>query len=150
MQWTAPEFAHSERSAGWHLASIAIAGILVIFALFQKNILFALFVIIGELLILFMGRAQPVSYTYELTEEGVKVDDQPRYFFNNLNAYSIIEINAEYVELILRPREKISTFVRLLLPRPLAAKADAFLSHYLRPFDYNEGLGEIIMRRMGL
>ena len=151
LQWSAPEFAKVERGVFWHLGSLVIAVLLGLFALWQANYLFLLFIVVAEVLILFMGRQKPEIFEYVITHEGIVVDERMVYNFKTLEAFAISDDNlSEYVELVLDTKKQLAQHVRLLMPRTLTAEAHALMSPRLPEFIYEEGIGDILMKRFGL
>ena len=149
--WSSPEFHKVERSARWYLISLGIALALAIFALFQGNILFLLFVVIGEVIILFTTKQHPRSYTYELSDDGVLVDDRLAYIYTELAAFAIADdkIN-QHVELVLRPKKKYSQYRKILVPRDIIEEVYRVFDARLAEFNYEESFFEVIMKMIGI
>ncbi|MDO8601919.1 MAG: hypothetical protein Q7R62_02220, partial [bacterium] len=90
IKWTAPESHFFEKTSRWYIGSAILAGLLVIFALWQGNFLFVLFVVIAEVLALFWGGQAPRTISYQLTEAGFIVGDRI-FRFDTLIGYALIE-----------------------------------------------------------
>lgn len=149
--WSSPEFHYVERSAKWYLVSLGVAIVVALFALYVRNFLFLLFVAIGEVTVLFIARQKPRLYGYEITNEGVSVDDRLVYRFSDLAAFAVLDDRTTgFVELVLRPKKKAAQYIKILMPRSIAVEVDRAIGSKLPEFAYEERLSEILLRRIGL
>jgi hypothetical protein len=151
LRWSSPEFQYLERSSSWYLASLGVALILAVFALFQKNFLFLLFVVIGEATVLFMVKQRPRMYEFEITPEGVMVNGTMVYLFSALKGFAIVDDGISgYTELVLLPTKRLAQYIKILMPRQLSQAAHVVLSDNLSVVPYEERLSEVLMKRIGL
>ncbi len=149
--WSSPEFHVVERSSNWYLASLVVAAAIAIFCLFQKNFLFLLFVIIAETTLLFMTKQKPKLFGYEITSQGITVDDVLVYKFSEMNGFAIVDDGVSmYVELVIRPIKKLGQYGKILLPRVMTGEVFAVLSRYTSEFKYEETMTESMIKRIGL
>ncbi|MDP2629549.1 MAG: hypothetical protein Q8P45_02500 [Candidatus Harrisonbacteria bacterium] len=148
ISWQAPEFTYYEKSTGWYTASIVIAVLLVIFALVQGNILFLIFVIIAEILILYWARQIPPLIEYHLDEKGLHIIDRSFYSYAKLSGFAIDTDHPHdpYFELILRPAQKLSTDIKVLFPVEQTDALRERLKTVLPEIDYEESLAERIIK----
>jgi hypothetical protein len=151
LEWSSPEFHFVERSGGWYLVSIVAAIALAIFAIFQKNYLFLIFIFIGEITLLFIARQKPRLYGYSITPQGIQVDGELIYLFSDMSAFALFDDGISgYIELVLRPKKKYAQFVKILLPRPLMAAVDRAVGLRLPEFTYEETFREMFLKKIGL
>ena len=59
IEWQAPEYFHYQKDVSWYWLVLILGIVTIVFALWQKNFLFAVFVIIAEVLLFYWGRTQP-------------------------------------------------------------------------------------------
>ena len=79
IRWSAPEFHHYEKDVSWYwLVSIATI-VVVIFALIQKNFLFAIFSVIAASLVISWGKKTPETLDFVLSESGLDIGNKKFY-----------------------------------------------------------------------
>jgi hypothetical protein len=150
LSWQAPEYERTERTASWYLWSILGATLLVIIALWQKNILFALFVILAEGVLLLMGREKSPLRLYHLDESGLSLDNKQVRAYPQMLYFSFFDFSERYVELIIRPTERFHFYTRVLLPRERVQEVQAFLEPRVHAFEYRPTMADILARWMRL
>lgn len=151
IKWSSPEFHFVERTATWYLVSIIAALAISVFAISQKNFLFLAFVIIGELVVLFLARQTPRLYTYTLHERGIVVGGRLVYEFKAMKRFAMVDEDHErYVELVLHPTKQMSQYVKILVPRDTADVVYAVFKARMPEFSYEPTATEVLMRRIGL
>jgi hypothetical protein len=145
--WSAPEFRFYEKSGAWFLASVLVSGVIILFSLWQKNILFAIFVVIGEMMIWFWAQQEPREFPYELTEQGVTAP-HASYQFINFEAFAVVNDSAgsPLAELILFPKRKVSMLVRILIKDEMIEEVRMFVKAHLAEREYHETLSEHISK----
>ncbi len=152
IKWSAPEFHFFEKGSSWYIITAIIAGILVVFSLWQGNILFVFFTVVAELLVLFWAKQQPRTLSYELNQDGFVVGGEKLFRFNNLTSYALVEDlgGPNYYELVFTQKQPLAPYVKALVPNQSAKAVGDFLQGKLPPFDYDPSLAEAIMKRLGL
>lgn len=149
LAWEAPEFKYFEKTAGWFTGSIVIAVLMGIFAIWQANFLFLIFIVIAEALVLFWGKQPPRTLTYRLTKDGIEQGEVVFYPFSTYDAFSII-YDDHLAELILRPRRPLLPLTKILLPVALREELAEKLSAYIPAYDYEESFFEHMVNRLRL
>ncbi len=147
MNWKAPEFTFFEKGSIWYTASIVLALLIVLFAVLQGNVLFAIFTVIAEILVLYWARQEPPLIEYAFSERGLVIDQQfiP---MNNLSGFSFVSDHPDdpYFELIFSQRKKLSPFLKVLVPTEKIDNLFELISQFLEEIDYDESLSEHIMK----
>jgi len=69
--WDVPEFESHKRSKGWYITAIIAAFLMLIFALFTANFLFAVIIIISAYIIILHDNRTPDMVKFSITDEGV-------------------------------------------------------------------------------
>lgn len=150
LSWQAPEFEATERSANWYVWSLVVAVILIILALIQKNILFALFVVIAEVVLISLTHGQNNQRLYSLNEQGLFVDHHLLRPLTEVGGFSFLDLGGRYAELILRPSKKLHTYTRVLILHERVPEVSEFLDQYFHSFEYQPTLADAIARWLRL
>jgi hypothetical protein len=89
LEWEAPEYEHRPKSSVWYWGSITIAVLILAVAVWQKNFLFAAFVVLAEILMLTWGERPPRLLTFSLSEKGLTIDENTFYPLGNFKSFSL-------------------------------------------------------------
>lgn len=151
VRWSAPEAHFFEKTSTWYIGSAVVAGLMIIFALWQGNALFAVFVVIAEALALFWGGKAPRTLEYTLNENGIITGDK-MFRFENLTGYALVESlgGPHFYELVFTQKQAIATYVKMFVPNEIAPQVESFLEGRLPTFEYSPSLSDAIMNRLGL
>ncbi len=87
--WEAPEFELREKGVGWYWATIIIAVLMLGAAVWQRNFLFAVLVVIGEILILVWSGKEPPMVSFRITEKGLFIGAKTHHTFADLRSFSV-------------------------------------------------------------
>lgn len=152
LTWTAPEFHYYERTSSWYIASIIIALAIMVFALIQRNFLFAIFIVIAELLVLFWAKQEPQVVEYAIDDRGVLLSQDTLRSFTEIQGFAIVtdHPDAPYAELVLRMKRKIATDVKLLIPQEGIGAIKEALKEHLEEIEYEETFAEHLMKILRL
>ncbi len=148
IKWSSPEYHYYPKDVGWYWLAIIVSAILVIFALWQKNFLFAVFMIVAALLALNWGRRAPRTFEFTLSEKGLDIGGRHRYAFEELAGFAIIPNpeNTELAELILRTKNRLNSWVRIIIATERSEAIKGLLAKFLPEIEYTESLTEHIGR----
>jgi hypothetical protein len=136
MSWTAPEFAYRERDVSWYWISIIIAAAMVAFAVWQRDFLFGLFVVVAEMLAIVWANRTPRMIAFTLTERDFVVGEQKHYLVNDFETFSIDDADDIFVGLILHPKGKLRTPVFVFLPATDVPAVRKNFTGILREIEY--------------
>jgi hypothetical protein len=84
--WTAPEFTKHKKDAGWFITGGIIALALLIFALYSKNFLFALIIILSAFSVFIWSQKEPRKIKFSITPRGIAIG-KTIYNFDNLESF---------------------------------------------------------------
>jgi len=132
--WEIKRSEERQRSGLFYLVVLGAMVLLLLVALWQKNFLFGVFVIIATGTILFLSQQLPETYSFSLTNNSLVIgDNESEYEYSRFRHFDIYEFSEGDYELFfvfkerLRPilrvriwkgdREKISQFLLEKLPR---------------------------------
>ncbi|MEZ4156905.1 MAG: hypothetical protein R3B52_02995 [Candidatus Paceibacterota bacterium] len=147
MHWKAPEFTFFEKSSVWYTASIVVALLIVLFAALQGNILFIVFTVIAEILVLYWARQEPPLIECAFGDRGLVIADN-FYPIKSLEGFAFVTDHPHdpYFELIIAQKKKFSSHLRVLVPTEIVDDLFDVLSSYLGEIEYEESLREHIMK----
>ncbi|MBI2035264.1 MAG: hypothetical protein HYT12_01125 [Candidatus Liptonbacteria bacterium] len=146
--WEAPEFDYVEKEPFWYLVGAVAVMALFAVALYQKNFLFGLFIIIAAFLVFVWSRQKPRTISFLLNTNGIKVGSYKFYMYGELEDFSILEnINLDgFHELILRQEDRINPYIKIKMPESKTKEIREFLANYLPEAEHDEGLPEALSR----
>lgn len=113
--WEAPEFEHVEKSTTWYWGSMAVAIMLIAIALWQKNFLFAVFIVIAELAVFMFAGEKPRMWKFTIDARGVTIEKHKTYKFKDIIQYDIHAFSDEYHELVLQTRSKMQHYIKIFI-----------------------------------
>ena len=73
IEWEAPEFEYHEKDPLWYWGSMIIAVIILGIAIWQKNFLFATFIVVAEILLMTIGGKQPRLIRFRIDDRGFEI-----------------------------------------------------------------------------
>ena len=143
IKWMAPEFRHYQKDIGWYGLSLLLAIVIFAIALWQKNLLFGIFIIIAEVMILTWSRRLPKDMAFKLDEKGLEIDGNKFYPYENFGEFAIRSLDQQkdrLTEIILRKKSRFSPDLRVLVSTSEAEKIKDYLRKFLPEFEYEESL----------
>lgn len=147
--WKAPEFEHVEKSATWYWGSMAIAIVLIAIALWQKNFLFAVFIVIAELVIFMFAGEKPSIWDFTIDERGVTIEKHKTYRYSDITLYDIHEFSDEYHELVLQTKSKLHHYIKVFIPVAEEERIEEMLNKKLHRGEIEVSFLEFVERLMG-
>jgi len=121
--WQAPEFEYRHKGVSWYWITIICAVLLVAIAVWQRNFLFGLFVVIAEILVLTWGARNPSLITFKAFEKELIINERERYPWGDFQSFTPEEIEGGS-SVILRFRRRIRPPIRIFVPQD---KMEGFL-----------------------
>lgn len=149
IHWVAPEFEYHHKSASWYWLSAMGAAIIILLALIQRNFLFAIFIVIAELLVVRWGAEKPNYIEYSVDEEGIVVNGKKHTHYDHLSGFSFRKLHSAdegYSELLLKKKHSLGTNIRVIVPDQEIDRLKVFLNHRLHELDYEESLVDYISK----
>lgn len=138
--WQAPEFQYRYKNIFWYGASVALAAILIVLALWQNNLLFAIFVIIAEVMILFWAKETPRLLNFRLDNKGITIDKIKFYPYEDLKGFHVAQREDQSGALVLKTKNRLQSYVKILANADDIPKIKEFLKNYLKEIEYEESL----------
>jgi len=149
ISWHAPEYEYSPKSSMWYWVSVFLALILIIFAIWQKNFLFAVFVFIAELIVFAVADKRPKIWEFTIDEKGVYIGKNKFYPYDQLEAFDVHINEVGHDQLVLKIKKKISPIVAINIYKEEREKIKEFLKKYIPHEQIDISFGDIISKLMG-
>jgi len=141
--WQIPESEYKPKDASWYWISLVVAAALVIFAIWQENFLFAIFVIIAFFTLNYLTNRFPAIWEIKMNEKGIFIglpNSKNRKFYpmTDLECFDIQskfeesgeEMEEEYKRLVLKFRTKLTPFLKINFYAKDEEKIKDFLSQF--------------------
>ncbi|MDP3729489.1 MAG: hypothetical protein Q8R26_01915 [bacterium] len=145
--WSAPEFEYNPKTSTWHIPSLVGAGLIFLLALWQKNLMFGIFIILAEVMFLHWGRQHPKRMTFTLDDDGLSISNIKQYPYEAFQGFHIVERHTP--ELIFKTHNKLNPYVRVLLARDEIKIIKEYLLIHLKEVSYEESSAKHIARMLG-
>ena len=131
-EWLFDEYPEYQRNRAWYIwFFIIIAGFITI-AILNDNPLFAVIIFMVGFIIFFQGRKQPNKIKFQITEDGIVLDDKI-YEYNRLEKFWIIyEPKNEVKELFFDFKNSLRPEMSIPLYNMNPVKIREFLLKYLK------------------
>lgn len=141
IRWRSPEFRYYKKGLAWYWLTVIAALVLLIAAVWFSNFLFAFFVIIAELLIIFWGQKKPSEIEFKLDDRGLAVGDKKFYPYEALSGFAVVD-----EEVIFQQKHRLSTYIKALAEPADLGRINSFLTNRLPEFEYRGSLLEHIAK----
>lgn len=152
MSWSAPEFVDNPKDVSWYWISIIVAVIILGISIWQKNFIFAVFIIIAEILVIKWGGHSPRTLKFTLSDKGLNIGDEKFYPMSEFKSFSIEkdddpESNLdEWADINLFFHSRIKPSLKLQAPHEEAENIEKALSMILPEVDWEPSFFETVER----
>ncbi len=149
ISWSAPEYHYYEKGPRWYWGLIAIAAIIVVIALFQKNFLFAIFTVLAAILLGIWGTRTPRTFTFTLSEAGLDIGGKKFYPFDAFSGFSVISAIPEsdtLGEIVLREKGVTGSWVKVIVGKDQLSEIHATLAEHLPESEHQASIAEHIAK----
>lgn len=154
--WTAPEFKYHQKDVSWYWLSILAAAVIILISLWLKNFLFAIFVVIAEIVLISWAKRQPKNIKFGINEKGISIGEAKFYEYKELKGFFLKEGPAARPahlsgqgpegELILKTNFKIEPYIKIFVFNGDIPEIKSFLKNHLEEIEYTESLHEAISK----
>jgi hypothetical protein len=149
ISWRAAEYDYYEKDLNWYLLVGALALLLIIVALWQKDFFFAVFILLSSTMVIILGRQRPEVLDFRLTEEGCHLGAKLFYPYDALENFSITERSGRLDEMVLKRKTAFNPYIRVLLDNQTATKVREFLKDKLPEVEREETFMDIFTHLLG-
>ncbi|MBI2623756.1 MAG: hypothetical protein HYW65_04310 [Candidatus Liptonbacteria bacterium] len=115
VSWEAPEFEYRHKGVSWYWVTILIAVSFMAVAVWQRNFLFGVFVVVAEVLVLAWGNRTPATISFALSEKEFVINNAERFAWEEFMSFGAEEEGA-FAMFTLRFRHRIRPSLRILVP----------------------------------
>ena len=143
IKWKAPEFEYREKNSSWYLLAALIGASIVIIALWQRNLLLAVFMVIATIMVIYWGKQKPRVISYALTTDHFIIDDA---------AYDLEDFSEFYVDnhiLVFKNKKRLDGYTKAFINSDQKNEIREQLEQVLPDFDYEESFSEVVSRKIG-
>jgi len=148
IEWQALEFEYYRKDVSWYWLSLIVSIILLALAVWQKNFLFAVFVIIAWLVIVYSANRLPNVWSFKIDEKGIEIslpktkDNQKFYPYSEIEGFDIHPASDQYKELVLKVKSRLSPYLKVNITANDEEKIKNFLLKYISKEKYNSSLAD--------
>lgn len=147
IEWQAPAFKYYPKDVSWYWLSFIIAILIIAFAVWQKNFLFAVFILFAEISVLVLARRQPELIKFKIDDQGIAIADMI-YFFNDLEKFCLRpdNENKNFEELIIKRKTYLNPYLKIFVDTETSPAVRGIISQKLIEEEYEEPLFESIFK----
>lgn len=138
--WQAPEFEYNSKTEWWFLGVAISACILGLIALWQKNFLFLIFVVIAAIVVIAWGKEHPKLIDFSLDDKQLRVGHQ-LYELKSFGAFAIKERALQF-----KNKARLRPFFNISAPKDRVEEIKSHLLKFLPEMDYNESLVDLFSK----
>ncbi len=146
--WHAPEFEYIHKGIAWYWMTLIGAAVLFLIALWQRNLLFAIFIVISEALFLHWAREFPKTLRFAITKKGIEIGNIKSYEYSQLEGFHIIH-RTDHGELILKTKTRIHPYTKIIVISEDIQEITDFLKKHIPEMAYEESLSEHFEKMIG-
>lgn len=89
VSWQVPEYEKHERNKSWYILASIIGLLLLVYAIYTKNFLFAVIIIIVSLILILTDKGDPNLVKISITDEGIVVGRR-FYDYDEIKDFSVV------------------------------------------------------------
>ena len=142
IEWQAPEFEYHAKTMRWYWFSILLAVLILAAAVWQKNFLFGVFIVVAEILIIVWANREPRNIEFVLTEQGIRIGGGKTEAYAEIESFSLAKSPGEWAIIVLNFKRRLRPVLRLLAPSELIDEIETKLRMALPEKDYQESFIE--------
>ena len=149
LTWEAPEFEFFHKTTRWYIFSATVALACIALAVWQRSFSFIILTVVGYITVVGWSQKPPRRIQYQLAGEGIYVNER-LYSYNSFAWFSIMD-DGSLQELILAPKSKASSRLRIIFASPVGPEAAR--THLRRILqenkDFEEQFFDLLAKRIG-
>lgn len=147
--WEIPEFVFKKKTKKWYWVVGIAAIFLIAAAIFLKNYLFAFLIIIAWFLMFSLSDQQPETILVEISEEGIKLNNQ-MYPYTEIAAFHVTETTDNEYVLLFISQQPINPVISIKIKDSInVLELRKYLMLHLEEHKINEPLSNKIINRIG-
>jgi len=154
IEWVAPEFVKYKKGKNWFILPAIIALVLIIIALFAKNFLLVIAIILTAFIIFIYALKEPRKIKFSISKQGIQVDKN-QYRFEDLKSFWIFHNSAspedespEIKELSIRSKKMFIPYIKIPLDNQDSTKIRKLLLKFLPERRHPDSLSDELARKL--
>jgi hypothetical protein len=149
-RWISPEYEHEPKDVSWYWMSVIAAIVILAVAVWQENYLFAVFVVIAEVLILVWANREPRMVLFHLTDRELTIDGRKSYALSQVEYWSHEDPpNSEWSNLFFHMKHRFHLGFKVHVPKHELDRMKNSLSTVVPEGEREEGLLDVIDEFLG-
>lgn len=145
IEWATPEYNYYQKDKVWIIVASVFTLLLIGWAIWTKNILFAILIALGYFLIIVFAFKKPDTIYISLSPRGITVNTK-FYEFEDIESFWIFYDLPETKELSIKSKSKISPYIVIPLGDQSPIAAREYLIRYIPEKKQTESLLDNITR----
>jgi len=152
IEWQAPEFEYYKKDVSWYWLSLMVGIVLLALSFWQKNFLFAIFIIIAWLVIVYSASRLPEVWNFKIDDKGIEIslantkESQKFYSYAEIEGFDIHLASDQYKELVLKFKSRPSPYLKINILANEEEKIKNFLLNHIPKEEYRISLSDLISK----
>lgn len=146
--WETPEFTKYEKDSSWTFWLFIFILIPAIYAVFTKNFLLVIILVLSGFLLYSYGHRNPRSMKFSVSPRGIMIGGR-LYSFDNLKSFWIFYRPPEIKEISFRSKKTLMPYIKIPLGNQDPVRIRKILVKYLPERKQNESMVEELSRKLG-
>lgn len=143
IEWQTQEYDYLKKDTIWYLVVVGIGLLLILFALWQRNFLFAVFILFAVLTVIIWNKQKPRKIKCVLDEKGIKINNK----FYDLEDFSGFDLFEGL--LVLKKSGYLGRYLKIKITDNVGDKIKKQLQKKLSEVEYEESIIDIIGDYLG-
>ncbi len=148
IEWATPEYKYYRKDKSWFFIAGIFFGILMIWSLWTRNILFAIFIGLSYFLIVVFALKKPEAAYISINSKGVSINTN-LHEFDSLKSFWIFYEPPEIKEISLKDKKKTSPYIKIPLGDQSPIEIRSLLIKYIPEKRQEESLIDNFFRSIG-
>lgn len=111
--WSISRNEKIEHSVGFYVLLLLLMSLLLLFSIWQKNILFGIFVIMVVGVIFFLSSSDSEVDDFIIDEDGIKINKETKYAYDEFRHFDIYKFSEDNYELFFVFKGRMKTMLRM-------------------------------------
>ena len=150
--WQAPEFEHRPKTARWYWISIIVSILLLALAVWQRNFIFAVFIVIAELMLMVWGSSEPRMVAFSLNDRGLTIGGAKFYPFSDIKSWSADSegyFDPEWPDITLHLIHHFHTGLKIKVPRTMFLEVEKALRARAKEVPFEPSMMDVVEKLLG-
>lgn len=150
LKWQAPEFEYRHKTVSWYWISIIVSVIILGVAVWQKNFLFAFFIVVAEILVLAWANREPQLIDFALSDKGLAIGAQKFYAFAEMESFSVDDFGGtEWPSIFFQFHKRLKPALKIRIPKDRLAEAQKALKSSLTQTEHEHSMLDTLEEFIG-